>query len=213
MLNFRINKQKDIFEPAFTSIEHTVTYPEIKLSGCCSILQKVNKLVALANYSHDENKAQFIIQWERQTEEKEKATNAFNLRERYYLKIYSTFVAQKLRSMVTEYYSQRSLTRSIGILETFQEITHEKNYANIFVAVRDFMPAVFRAQKAGFFFMDQLDPKLMYTITSVGEDKELNIKYIKSVAKYPVGFGYTGKWIELKTPLVYYDKEASFSKG
>jgi hypothetical protein len=95
--------------------------------------------------------------------------------------------------MVTEYYSERSLTRSIGILETFQEITHEKNYANIFVAVRDFMPAVFRAQKAGFFFMDMSDPKLMYTITSVGEDKNVNVKYIKSVAKYPVGFGYTGK--------------------
>ena len=119
--------------------------------------------------------------------------NKFSLKDKYYLKIYSAFIAQKIKSIVTSYYAERSLTRSMGILETFQEITHEKNFARIYVAVRDFMPKVFRANTAGFFFLDQSDPKLMYTITSVGKDEESGVTYIQSVAKYPVGFGYTGK--------------------
>ena len=60
------------------------------------------------------------------------------------------------------------------------------------------MPKVFQATKAGFYFIDQSDSKLMYTITSIGKDDESGATYIKSVAKYPVGIGYTGKWIQLK---------------
>lgn len=83
----------------------------------------------------------------------------------------------------------------------------------IFIAVRDFMPKVFRAHNAGFFLMDQSDPKLMYTITSIGKDEESGATYIKSVAKYPVGIGYTGKCIQLKKPLVYYEDNEDQTKG
>lgn len=98
-----------------------------------------------------------------------------------------------MNGIIVKYYAERSVNRSLGILETFQEITHEKNLARIFIAVTDFMPKVFQATKAGFYFIDQLDSKLMYTITSVGTDEDSGAMYIKSVAKYPVGIGYTGK--------------------
>ena len=60
----------------------------------------------------------------------------------------------------------------MGILESFQEITHEKSIARIFVAIRDFIPKVFRANKVGFFLIDQTNHKSMYTITSVEKDED-----------------------------------------
>jgi hypothetical protein len=101
----------------------------------------------------------------------------------------------------------------MGILETFQDITHEKDFSRIFTAVRDFMPKVFGAKTAGFFFIDQSDPNLMYTITSVGKDEESGATYIQNVAKYPVGFGFTGKCIELRKPLIYYVDPEDHAKG
>lgn len=104
----------------------------------------------------------------------------------------------KLHSIMTKHYSESSISRSIGILETFKEITHERNFARIFIAVRNFIPKVFRANDAGIFFSDQSDPKLMYTITSIGKDDDSGVTYIKSVVKYPIGIGYTGKCIQMK---------------
>ena len=75
------------------------------------------------------------------------------------------------------------------------------------------MPKVFRATTAGFFFMDQIDPKMMYTFTSVGSVEDSGVKYIKSVAKFPTGFGYTGKCIELKKTLTYYSETENANTG
>ena len=101
------------------------------MDGCCKVILKKGKLVALINYSEQKN-AQFIFQCERGDSDKESTKNGFSIKDRYYLKIYSTFISVQLNTIIAKYYAQRSLTRSLGILETFQQITHEKNFANIF---------------------------------------------------------------------------------
>jgi hypothetical protein len=51
--------------------------------------------------------------------------------------------------------------RSINILEAFRDVTQEKNIANIYLAVINSLPKIFKARQAGFFFIDQADGKLM----------------------------------------------------
>lgn len=77
----------------------------------------------------------------------------------------------------------------------------------MYSSVINYLPEIFKAKKAGLFFIDHKDPKFMFTISEVGEDGK-GVKYIETLVKFPSNLGFTGAAIRLKKTLIYTPAES-----
>ena len=95
------------------------------------------------------------------------------------------------------YEQSQKVDRTMNILQTFREITMERNHVKIFNKINEYVPKLLEVEKVGIFFVDTANTNIIYSITSweAGSD---GIPYITQVAKYPWNIGLTGKAITSK---------------
>ena len=72
----------------------------------------------------------------------------------------------------------------MNILQTFKEITMERNHVKIFNKIHEHVPRLLEVEKIGVFFVDTGNSNIIYSITSweAGAD---GIPFITQIAKYP----------------------------
>ncbi|CAI2380703.1 unnamed protein product [Moneuplotes crassus] len=156
------------------------------------------------------NKGVFcIIMCERYQDEKLSLKGPFGLRDSNILKLICKYLSQKILALLTKFEAKNTLQRSLGILDTFKNLTHETNLATIFQHITTSIPKVFNCDSCGLFFVGK-DVKCIYTAEFVGNEGDGH-DYFRNILKYPIGLGFTGQSIERRKPLVYYRVESIHS--
>jgi hypothetical protein len=189
----RFDEENTLFEPWFKNMDEAY-YGKMRKGSMWYTVFKPHRMKY--STSGKENSMFAIIQWDKlRTAFKE--PGFFSSNDHFLLKLICQFISQCFWNLIQKAQAESVWERSLGILQMFRNTSQEWNLANIYCTIKEYVPQIYRANKAWIFFIDHTDPNLMYTINEVGTD-ERGINFIKSVVKFPSNLGYTGQAFKTK---------------
>lgn len=125
------------------------------------------------------------------------STRTYGIKDTQILRNLCLIMSANIARIWNSFEQTQRVERTMNILQTFREITMERNHVKIFNKIHEYVPKLLEVDKVGVFFVDTSDNNIIYSITSweAGGD---GIPYITQIAKYPWNIGLTGKAITSK---------------
>ena len=144
-----------------------------------------------------------VIQWEKDLSDE---TN-FSFNHLYTLTLFNSMISQCIEKIKLFHYRKQVLGTTLSMLDIFKKVVqNNNNIASISIAIKNYLPIIFRAAKATIFFKDHSKSNLRYVVASEETIKN-EIKLILNYWSFPTSLGYTGYCIQNKKILIYNQNE------